>query len=238
YTGVLAIFASRLLNNNPPMIFEDGKQQRDFVHVKDVATACRLAMESEAADGEVFNVGSGNNYSIESIAEKLAKVMGKENIPIEITGKYRVGVIRHCLADTSKIREKLGFGPRVDCEEGLLELADWLKTQIASDNVSKASKELASRGLTIYTESMNIAKNEAAALPVIGILEWFRPGEYEEVKNAIADLKKLGIKNLRTGISWADWYREGTEEWYDWLFKELDKQVEIIPCFLYTPPSI
>ena len=85
---------------------------------------------------------------------------------------------------------------------------------------------------------MDIAKNEAADLPVIGILEWFRPGEYEEVKNAIADLKKLGIKNLRTGISWADWYREGTEEWYDWLFKELDKQVEIIPCFLYTPPSI
>jgi len=149
YTGVLAIFASRLLNNNPPMIFEDGKQQRDFVHVKDVATACRLAMESEAADGEVFNVGSGNNYSIESIAEKLAKVMGKENIPIEITGKYRVGDIRHCFADTSKIREKLGFEPRVDFEEGLLELADWLKTQIATDNVSKASKELASRGLTV-----------------------------------------------------------------------------------------
>ena len=85
---------------------------------------------------------------------------------------------------------------------------------------------------------MDIAKNEAADLPVIGILEWFRPGEYEEVKNAIADLKKLDIRNLRTGISWADWYREGTAEWYDWLFKELDKQVEIIPCFLYTPPSI
>ena len=85
---------------------------------------------------------------------------------------------------------------------------------------------------------MDITKENEAGLPVIGILEWFRPGEYEEVKNAISDLKKLGIKNLRTGISWADWYREGTEEWYDWLFAELDKQVEIIPCFLYTPPSI
>ena len=149
YTGVLAIFASRLLNNNSPMIFEDGRQQRDFVHVKDVATACRMAMESEEADGEMFNVGSGNNYSVESIAEKLAKVMGKENIPVEITGKYRVGDIRHCFANTSKIKSKLGFEPRVDFEEGLLELAEWLKTQIATDNVSKASKELASRGLTV-----------------------------------------------------------------------------------------
>ena len=85
---------------------------------------------------------------------------------------------------------------------------------------------------------MDIAKNVNAELPAIGILEWFRPGEYEEVKNAISDLKRLGIKNLRTGISWADWYREGTEEWYDWLFEELDKQVEVIPCFLYTPPSL
>lgn len=149
YTGVLAIFASRLLNDNPPMIFEDGKQQRDFVHVKDVASACRMAMESEEADGEVFNVGSGNNYTIESIAEKLAGVMGKEKIPVEITGKYRVGDIRHCFADTSKIKNLLGFEPKVDFEEGLLELADWLKTQIATDNVSKASSELSSRGLTV-----------------------------------------------------------------------------------------
>jgi len=149
YTGVLAIFASRLLNNNPPMIFEDGKQQRDFIHVKDVANACRMAMESDAAEGEVFNVGSGNNYSIEIIAEKLAGVMGKKYIPVEITGKYRVGDIRHCFADTSKIKKLLDFEPRVDFEEGLLELADWLKTQIATDNVSKASSELSARGLTV-----------------------------------------------------------------------------------------
>ncbi len=74
--------------------------------------------------------------------------------------------------------------------------------------------------------------------PVLGILEWFRPGEYEEVRNTLHDLERLGIKHLRTGISWADWYREGTEEWYDWLFKELHQKVEILPCFLYTPPSI
>lgn len=74
--------------------------------------------------------------------------------------------------------------------------------------------------------------------PEIGILEWFRPGEYQEVKNAISDFNKLGIKHLRTGVSWADWYVDGTEEWYDWLFSELSKHVEILPCFLYTPPSI
>lgn len=81
-------------------------------------------------------------------------------------------------------------------------------------------------------------KNTTKQQPVLGILEWFRPGEYEEVRNTLDDLEKLGIKHLRTGISWADWYREGTEEWYDWLFKELHNKVEILPCFLYTPPSI
>lgn len=86
---------------------------------------------------------------------------------------------------------------------------------------------------------MEISQNKNSSSPVLGILEWFRPGEYEEVKTAIADLKRLGISHLRTGISWADWYVEGTEEWYDWLFKKLEEQnIEILPCFLYTPPSI
>ena len=149
YTGVLAIFASRLLNDNPPMIFEDGKQKRDFIHVRDVARAIRLAMEKPEADGEVFNVGSGNKYTILEIADKLAEVMGKENIKAEVTGKYRVGDIRHCFADTTKSQEILGFTPEVKFEDGLFELAQWLKTQIATDNVSKASSELSSRGLTV-----------------------------------------------------------------------------------------
>ncbi|WP_373056751.1 NAD-dependent epimerase/dehydratase family protein [Zunongwangia sp. H14] len=148
YTGVLAIFASRLLNNNPPMIFEDGKQKRDFIHVKDVARACRLAMETPDAAGEVFNIGSGNQYTITHIADKLASVMGKDISP-EITGKYRIGDIRHCFADTAKTKEILGFEPEVQFEEGLFELAEWLKGQIATDNVSKASSELSSRGLTV-----------------------------------------------------------------------------------------
>src|SRR5690625_4269654 len=72
----------------------------------------------------------------------------------------------------------------------------------------------------------------------IGILEWFRPGEYDRVEESLKDLKTLGITHLRTGISWADWYVEGTEKWYDWLFKTLSKEVEILPCVLYTPLSI
>lgn len=80
--------------------------------------------------------------------------------------------------------------------------------------------------------------NSKINTPTVGILEWFRPGEYEQVKNAIEDLKHLDIKHLRTGISWADWYVEGTEEWYDWLIPELSKHVELLPCFLYTPPSL
>ncbi|ASQ44762.1 SDR family NAD(P)-dependent oxidoreductase [Legionella clemsonensis] len=148
YTGVLAIFASRLLNNNAPLIFEDGLQKRDFVHVKDVARACRLALENSNADGEVINIGSGNQYTIREIAEKLAQVMNKEIEP-QVTGKYRVGDIRHCFADLTKARALLGFEPCVPFNEGLAELSVWLEGQIAIDHVHKATNELALRGLTV-----------------------------------------------------------------------------------------
>jgi dTDP-L-rhamnose 4-epimerase len=149
YTGVLAIFASRLLNNNRPMIFEDGNQQRDFVNVADVAYACRLAMEAQNASGQVFNIGSGNNYTVKEIAEKLSAVIGKHYLSPEITGKYRIGDIRHCYADTTLAKKILGFEPRIQFQEGLLELASWLQGQKAMDSVSKASNELALRGLTV-----------------------------------------------------------------------------------------
>lgn len=148
YTGVLAIFASRLLNGKSPLIFEDGKQKRDFVHVKDIARACLASLELSAADGEVFNVGSGNQYTINEIAKKLAKVMNVE-VSTEITGKYRVGDIRHCFADNSKIERLLNFTPQVDFEEGLAELAEWLEGQTAVDNIDHANKELSTRGLTV-----------------------------------------------------------------------------------------
>jgi dTDP-L-rhamnose 4-epimerase len=149
YTGVLAIFASRLLNNKAPLIFEDGFQRRDFVHVSDVAQACRLAMESDAANGEVFNVGSGENYTIREIGEKLAQVLGKEEIEPEITAKYRAGDIRHCFSDIGKARRMLGFEPHVSLEEGLTELVGWLEGQTAEDRVEQARRELSARGLTV-----------------------------------------------------------------------------------------
>ncbi|CAN5868494.1 SDR family NAD(P)-dependent oxidoreductase [soil metagenome] len=149
YTGVLAIFGSRFLNGNPPMIFEDGRQQRDFVHVRDVALACRLALETPEAAGHVFNVGSGNNYTILEIAERMAQVLGKSHLEPLVTGKYRVGDIRHCYADISKAQQLLNFYPQVDFRTGLEELAGWLEGQIAYDKVNEASHELATRGLTV-----------------------------------------------------------------------------------------
>jgi dTDP-L-rhamnose 4-epimerase len=146
YTGVLAIFAARLLNGRSPMVFEDGQQRRDFVHVLDVASACRLALESKF-DGEVFNVGSGQSRSILSIANDLAEVMGRPDLKPHITGKYRAGDIRHCFADIEKSRSLLNFAPRVEFTRGLEELAEYLAGQIADDHVERATQELASRGL-------------------------------------------------------------------------------------------
>lgn len=148
YTGVLAIFAARLLNNKAPLIYEDGYQQRDFVHVRDVTQACRLAMEVSGIDGEVFNVGSGQVYTILELAERLAEVMGKKITP-EISGKYRQGDIRHCYADITKACERLGYRPRIGLEAGMAELADWLASQIAVDHVAQANIELERRGLTV-----------------------------------------------------------------------------------------
>lgn len=148
YTGVLAIFSARYLNNRPPLIFEDGYQRRDFVSVHDVAQACHLALESSNADGEVFNVGSGENYSILDIAGKLAKVLYKTDIAPEFSGEYRVGDIRHCFADISKARNLLGYQPKVGLEQGLDELATWLQTQTAEDRVENMRRELSSRGLS------------------------------------------------------------------------------------------
>lgn len=148
YTGVLAIFASRLLNGNPPMVFEDGHQRRDFVSVKDVARACRLALESDRAPGRVINVGSGEACTVRQVAERLACVLGT-GIEPRISGKYRMGDIRHCFADISLAREVLGYEPRVRMEEGLAELSEWLRGQAAVDRVDAAAGELASRGLTL-----------------------------------------------------------------------------------------
>lgn len=147
YTGVLAIFASRLLNNRPPLVFEDGLQRRDFVHVRDVAQAVKLALETEQGAGQIFNVGSGVSRTILSIAEDLARIVGKPQIKPHVTGKYRAGDIRHCFCDISLSQRELGFSPGISFEDGLSELADWLGAQVAHDAVDQATAELERRGL-------------------------------------------------------------------------------------------
>ncbi len=148
YTGVLAIFASRLLNGKAPLIFEDGQQLRDFVSVRDVARACRLALEVPGAAGRVFNVGSGQQFTVSEVARKIARVLGKRIEP-EITGNYRVGDIRHCFPDIGLAHEILGYQPEVTLEDGLVDLAAWLDGQTAQDNFAEMRQELASRGLVV-----------------------------------------------------------------------------------------
>jgi dTDP-L-rhamnose 4-epimerase len=148
YTGVLAIFASRLMNGQRPIIFEDGKQLRDFVSVSDVAQACRLALEVKAAQDMVFNVGSGQKITVKEVAMKLARVLGKDLEP-EITAKYRVGDIRHCFPDISLAQRVLGYAPTVRLEDGMRDLAVWLEQQTAPDRFNEMRHELASRGLVV-----------------------------------------------------------------------------------------
>jgi dTDP-L-rhamnose 4-epimerase len=148
YTGVLAIFASRLLNDKPPLVFEDGLQRRDFVSVHDIAGACELALTRDGADGLAVNIGSGRSVTVLEIAAKLGATLGNETAP-EITGEYRFGDIRHCFADISLARETLGYEPQVELEDGIRELAAWLEGQVATDRVDAAATELRSRGLTL-----------------------------------------------------------------------------------------
>jgi len=147
YTGVLAIFASRLLNEQPVAIFEDGNQRRDFVHVDDVARAFVLAMEHPMAPGGVFNIGSGRDRTIHEIARLLAFAMGREHLPAEIVGKMRTGDIRHCFADISLAENRLGFRPQRTLEQSLGALAEWVAQQNAVDHFGEAQRELQARGL-------------------------------------------------------------------------------------------
>lgn len=147
YTGVLAIFAARLLNGQPPLIFEDGQQQRDFVHVEDVAEAFALALESADAPGQVFNIASGRAVTVEDVAHALAEAMDRPDIVPEITGKARIGDIRHCIADVAKARQGLGFSAQRSFEDSLGALAEWVSQQTAVDRVAEARGELETRGL-------------------------------------------------------------------------------------------
>ncbi len=151
YTGVLAIFAARCLSGQPPLVFEDGLQQRDFVHVSDVARCCRLALEHSESSGRVLNVGSGQPVTVLQVAEEICRVLGRPELSPEITKRYRVGDIRHCFADISEAQRVLGYQPQMSFQQGLVELASWLEDQIEFDGEGsdRAKEELHARGLVV-----------------------------------------------------------------------------------------
>jgi hypothetical protein len=147
YTGAMAIFASRLLNGKPPIIYEDGQQRRDFVHVSDVVRGIRLALESDVQD-EVINIGSGSSHTILEMATLLMEAM-ELNVEPEITGQHRVGDIRHCFANISKAQRLLGYSAQMPIWTGMRELVEWLRTQTATDRVEQHKAELEERGLLV-----------------------------------------------------------------------------------------
>jgi dTDP-L-rhamnose 4-epimerase len=147
YTGVAAIFASRFMNGNPPLIFEDGSQLRDFVSVEDVVRANLLAMESSQADGMALNIGSGEPISICEVAAELARAMDSE-IAAELTQKYRAGDVRHCFGDISAAHKFLGYAPQVRFTDGLKDLVQWLCSQQPQDRAAEAVAQLSEFGLT------------------------------------------------------------------------------------------
>jgi dTDP-L-rhamnose 4-epimerase len=147
YTGVAAIFASRLLNRRSPMIFEDGAQLRDFVSVHDVVQANLLAMHRDEADGRALNIGSGQPITIQQVAEILADTLGVK-VPVDITEKYRAGDIRHCYGDISMAANLLGYTPRHSLQSAVGEFVRWLSSQSAVDKVEEASSRLVAYGLT------------------------------------------------------------------------------------------
>ena len=147
YTGVAAIFGGRLLNDNAPLVFEDGLQSRDFVHVSDIARGCVAALEGSGADYRAVNLGTGRSTSVLDVARELARGLGKDIAP-RVVRKFRAGDVRHCFADISLARRLLGFEPQVAFGAGMQELLGWVATQQATDTVDTAARQLEEAGLT------------------------------------------------------------------------------------------
>ncbi|MFQ3683982.1 NAD-dependent epimerase/dehydratase family protein [Roseiflexus sp.] len=147
YTGVLAIFLSRILNGEAPVVYEDGRQTRDFVSVHDVVAAVQSAIDTPASNGQVFNIGTGIPRRIVDVAETLARLVGRPEVQPQITNAFRKGDIRHCFADNTRARDVLGFTPRVDWETSLLEIAEWCASAPAVDRFHQADRELRLHGL-------------------------------------------------------------------------------------------
>ncbi len=147
YTGVLAIFLSRLLAGEAPVVYEDGRQSRDFISVHDVAATAVQCLTTDGADGQVLNLGSGVARSIADIARELAPLAGRPELAPKVTGQFRSGDVRHCTADTTRARTMIGFTPRVGWNEGLAELLGWCRSTATDDRFGQAQDELATRGL-------------------------------------------------------------------------------------------
>jgi dTDP-L-rhamnose 4-epimerase len=146
YTGVAAIFSSRLLNDNAPLVFEDGEQTRDFIEVRDLVRGCALALTGNGADGSTVNLGTGVPTSVLEVARTIARGLGKEIEP-EVVAQYRAGDIRHCFADTRLAEELLGFRAEIAFADGMRDLLAWLEGQRAVDAVDAAREALVARGL-------------------------------------------------------------------------------------------
>jgi dTDP-L-rhamnose 4-epimerase len=146
YTGVAAIFASRLITGGAPMVFEDGLQTRDFTHVTDVAEAFRRALIHPDVSGVVLNVGAGRPHTLLDLGDLLAREIGVAWRP-NVTASFRKGDIRHCTADTSSLEKTLGFRPSVDFKDGVRDLVEWARTQRPTDRVDAAHSELSKHGL-------------------------------------------------------------------------------------------
>ena len=147
YTGILAIFSSRILNGKPINIFEDGKESRDFVFIEDVVDATILSLENEAANGEIFNVGANESVDVITVVNELKKCYGRE-VPVSISGNYRVGDIRHNKADLSRISSILGFTPKISFREGIMRFAEWAgKQETFSEDYDASLIELKRKGL-------------------------------------------------------------------------------------------
>jgi dTDP-L-rhamnose 4-epimerase len=147
YTGVIAIFSGRLLNGKAPLIFEDGRQSRDFVHVQDIVQALLLCLQCDAANYEAINIGAGRPMTILDVANALIRALGVTVEP-QIVNQFRAGDVRHCFADISKAQRLLGYQPTVTFEDGIGDLVHWVRQQMPDDHVDRATAELVARGLT------------------------------------------------------------------------------------------
>ena len=147
YTGILSIFSTQIKNGNGINIFEDGKETRDFVFISDVVDATVLGIEKETANNQVFNVGTGVATDVITVATELSNNYGIQ-VPITISGNYRLGDIRHNYADITKARQLLGFEPKISFKEGLKQFTDWVNTQeVEEDKYQQSIDEMKAKGL-------------------------------------------------------------------------------------------